>query len=96
MIAYFVAQFTVKDKDIFASYAQKAGPIIASFGGELLFKSLEGETLEGNNPHKGIVVFTFQDQETLKKWHDSPEYQSLVEGRRQAADMVFTGYAGSV
>ncbi len=95
MTAYLVAQFTVKDKETLGSYSGKAGPVIASFGGELVFKSMSGEALDGENPHKGIAVFSFPDQETLKKFHDSAEYQALVEERRRGADMVFTGYTAA-
>ena len=92
MTAYFVAQFTVLNKEALVSYSGKAGPVIASFGGSLIFKSMAGETLNGDNPHKGIAVFSFPDQETLKRCHDSAEYQALVEERRQGADMVLSGY----
>lgn len=95
MTAYFVAQFTVKDPTVLASYSQKAGPVIASYGGELLFKSPSGEALDGQNPHKGIAVFRFPDQEALKSCHNSDEYQALVTERREGAEMMITAYATS-
>ncbi len=93
MAAYFVAQFTVKEPAVLASYSQKAGPVIAAYGGELLFKSPSGEALDGQNPHKGIAVFRFPDQDTLKRCHDSDEYQTLVSERRKGAEMIITSYA---
>ena len=95
MSAYFVAQFTVKDPAVLASYSRKAGPVIASYGGELLFKSPSGEALDGENPHNGIAVFRFPSEEALRSCHDSDGYQALTEERRKGAEMIITGY-GSV
>ncbi|MGO1120568.1 DUF1330 domain-containing protein [Rhodovibrionaceae bacterium A322] len=92
MSAYFVAQFTVKDPAVLKAYSQKAGPVIASFGGSLLFKSTAGKVLDGTNPHSAIAVFAFPDQAKLEAFHGSEAYQSLVAERRQGADMVITGY----
>ncbi|WP_282610567.1 DUF1330 domain-containing protein [Pelagibius sp. Alg239-R121] len=92
MTAYFVAQFTVKDPAVLSSYSQKAAPVIASYGGELLFKSPMGEALDGLNPHKGIAVFRFPSDDAMKNCHASDAYQSLVSERREGADMVITGY----
>lgn len=92
MTAYFVAQFTVKDPAVLASYSKKAAPVIASFGGELLFKSPAGTPLDGQNPHKAIAVFRFPDEEALRNCHDSQAYQALVEERRQGAEMIITSY----
>lgn len=92
MTAYFVAQFTVKNADTLASYSKKAGPVIASHGGEVIFKSASGEALDGVNPHKGIAVFAFPSEQAMKECHASRDYQSLVNERRQGADMVISGY----
>lgn len=93
MTAYFVAQFTVKDPTALASYSQKAGPVIASFGGELLFKSTAGDALEGSNPHKAIAVFRFPSHEALRDCHASDDYQALIAERKTGADMTITGYS---
>ncbi len=93
MTAYFVAQLTVKDPETLASYSKKAGPVIASFGGELLFKGTAGEALDGGNPHEGIAVFRFPSTEALRDCHASDAYQTLVEERKTGADMIITGYA---
>lgn len=95
MTAYFVAQFTVKDPATLSSYSQKAGPVIASYGGELLFKSTAGEALDGSNPNKGIAVFRFPSDEAMRSCHDSDAYQTLVQERRIGAEMIITGYATS-
>jgi len=95
MSAYFVAQFTVKNPDALASYSKKAAPVITSFGGELLFKSLSGEALDGENPHHGIAVFHFPDKQALESFHASESYQALIGERQTGADMVTTGYVGA-
>jgi len=92
MTAYLVAQFNVKDKTALASYSGKAGPVIKSFGGELVFKSPAGDVLDGENPNAGIAVFKFSDNDTLKKFYASTDYQSLITQRNQGADMTMTAY----
>jgi len=92
MTAYLVAQFTVKSPDALASYSKKAAPVIASFGGELVFKSTAGAPLDGENPHQGIAVFRFPNKESQDGFHASDSYQALLEERGDGADMIMTGY----
>ena len=92
MSAYFVARFTVKDGGALGAYSKAAAPIIASFGGELLFKCDAAEALAGEPPHSGIAVFQFPDQNTLNEFYHSDAYQALTETRQAGADMVLSGH----
>jgi uncharacterized protein (DUF1330 family) len=48
--------------------------------------------LSGNHMHLDTVVIRFPDLEALNNWHSSPEYQSLIPLRQEAADMELLSY----
>ncbi len=93
MSAYLVARFTIKDAEALAAYSQKAGPIIASFGGELLFNGGEDKILTGEDPLPGIAVFRFPDPEKLDAFYASDAYQALKPAREAGAEMVLSAHA---
>jgi uncharacterized protein (DUF1330 family) len=92
MSAYFVAHFVVKDQAKLATYAQAAAPIMASFGGELLFKGVPKKVFTGTDPLPGTAVFRFPDQDKLNAFYESPEYQALTSAREAGANMVLSAF----
>ena len=92
MPAYLVARFTVKNSGILGAYSKAAAPIIASFGGELLFKCDTAETLTGESQYSGIAVFRFPDKNTLNDFYHSDAYQALTDKRREGADMILSNH----
>ncbi len=92
MTAYFVARFTIKDAAALATYSKKAGPIIASFGGELLFKGSADHVLVGEMPLCNIAVFQFPTSEKLDAFYTSEAYQALKSAREAGADMVLSAH----
>ncbi len=93
MPAYFVARFTIKDAKALAAYSKKAGPIIACFGGELLFKGGEDQVLTGEITLANIAVFQFPTQEKLDAFYTSDAYQALKSTREAGANMVLSAHA---
>jgi len=92
MPAYFVARFTIKDAVALAAYSKQAGPIIASFGGELLFKGGADQILTGEIALSNIAVFQFPSQEKLDAFYTSDAYQALKSAREAGADMVLSSH----
>jgi uncharacterized protein (DUF1330 family) len=39
-----------------------------------------------------VVVAEFADLDALMRWHESPEYQSLIALREAGAEVVLTAY----
>ncbi|MBL4596479.1 MAG: DUF1330 domain-containing protein [Robiginitomaculum sp.] len=93
MPAYFVARFAIIDSVSLAAYSKKATPIIASFGGELLFKGGADQILTGNDPLPGIAVFQFPDQEKLDAFYASESYRALKSAREAGAEMVLSAHS---
>ena len=93
MSAYLVARFAIIDADALAAYSKKAGPIIASFGGELLFKGGADMILTGKDPLPGIAVFKFPNPEKLDEFYKSDAYQALKPAREAGAEMVLSAHA---
>ena len=77
--AYLIARIRVHDKEGFETFKQMSTPLISAYGGRLLARNPEVETLEGNQ--EGLVVllecdsvcisrgnFTFQMAIKLTNW----------------------------
>ena len=84
MAAYFIAQYVVNDKDLYAEYSKGAGPTIGAAGGELVSFDIAAETIEGDPPGPQTVVIKFESAEKAKEWYNSPDYQKIVGKRLQA------------
>lgn len=89
MAAYFIAQYTVNNADLYAEYSAGAGPTLAAHGGELVSFDVAAETIEGTAPGPQTVIIKFESVEQAKGWYNSEEYQAVVGKRLEATD----GYA---
>ena len=92
MSAYFVARFAIKDAQKLAAYSKQAAPIIASFGGELLFKGGADTILIGEDVLPGLAVFKFPDQGKLDAFYASDAYTALKPAREAGAEMVLSAH----
>ncbi len=89
MAAFFIAQYVVKNPDLYAQYSAGAGPTLAQYGGELVAFDLAAETIEGTPPGPQTVIIKFETTEKAKAWYNSTEYQAVV-GKRLAATEGFS------
>jgi uncharacterized protein (DUF1330 family) len=90
--AYFVARFNIKDAAALAAYSQEAAPIIASFGGSLLFKGGPDQVLTETDPLSHMAVFSFPDATKLDAFYKSDAYSALKPARESGADMVLSAH----
>jgi uncharacterized protein (DUF1330 family) len=51
------------------------------------------DALSGVAHGERVVIVEFPDLDSLRRWHDSSEYQALIPLRNQGADVVLTSYA---
>ena len=89
MAAYFIAQYTVNDPDLYAEYSSGAGPTLAKYGAELVAFDVAAESIEGTSPGPQTVVIKFDDTAKAKAWYNSDDYQAVV-GKRLAATEGFS------
>jgi uncharacterized protein (DUF1330 family) len=90
MSAYVIAEFTVKDPDVYREkYASNAGKTAKEYGAEALANS-NWEILDGDPMLSSGAIMRFPDRETALRWYNSPEYQQLIEVRGVAMDVRFS------
>ena len=86
MAAYFIAQYLVKDPDLYREYQGGAGPTIQAAGAELVVFDTAAETIEGTPPGPQTVILKFEDTAAAKAWYESAEYQAVVGKRLEATE----------
>ena len=84
MAAYFIAQYTVNNPELYAEYSAGAGPTLAKYGAELVVFDVAAEPVEGSAPGPQTVIIKFEDTAAAKAWYNSEDYQAVV-GKRLAA-----------
>ena len=90
MSAYVIAEFTVKDPDVYREkYASNAGKTAKEYGAEAIAVS-NWEILDGDPMLSSGAIMRFPDRETALRWYNSTEYQQLIEFRGVAMDVRFS------
>ncbi len=92
MGAYLIAHITVKDPAEWQIYVDSVGETLRPYRAKVLFRGNHPQVLVGTHHHNAVAVLSFPDQATIRHWHDSQAYQSLVRARNKAADVVFISY----
>lgn len=92
MAAYLVGHLTVKDPGLWKVYVEGVRETLAEFGGEVVFRGRTTSVLAGRHEHAAAVVIRFPGPDELRRWFESPRYQSLIPVRDQAAEVVLVAY----
>ncbi len=92
MPAFVVGEVRVTDPTHWQGYVERVGSTFGGHGGKVLFRGRKRIALNGNAHGESIVVIEFPDVQAAQRWHESPEYQSLVARRDAGADIVLTIY----
>lgn len=88
MAAYMIVFAQVKDRQRFvAEYGAPTAELIARFGGQYVLRapgveSLEGGLFEGAS----AVISKWPNKDAIRRFWDSPEYETLKRVRQQLAD----------
>lgn len=85
MAAYVIAQMSVHDLDMYRQYAAAVMSTIGPFGGKLVAAN-DVEAVEGAPQFPRAVIGEFPDMASLKAWYDSPEYQAVIDLRKDATN----------
>ena len=85
MSCYFVAQILIKDKDEYQRYINGVDGVFSKFNGKYLAVDRDPEVLEGDWSYDRVVIIQFPNEEDLRLWYDSTEYQTLLQHRLKAA-----------
>jgi uncharacterized protein (DUF1330 family) len=77
MPAYFVAELESTNQAAMEPYRAAVPATIAQYGGRFLTRGGASELIEGGPGPKRIVILEFADNEAVKRWYNSPEYQKI-------------------
>jgi uncharacterized protein (DUF1330 family) len=92
MRAFIVGTIRVTDPGAWQCYVERVGATFAPHSGSVLLRGSKARELAGSAHGERVVVAEFPDLEALQRWHESPEYQSLVGLRDAGAEVVLTAY----
>lgn len=84
---YALLDVVVKDREKFMEYVEGHLPSFQQYGGKLLFRSIDLETIEGSWHPKFFVVHEWPGEDAFKAWHNSKEYAPWKRLREDAMDM---------
>jgi uncharacterized protein (DUF1330 family) len=90
--AYVIGHITVKNQKKWAEYRNKVLATLKACGAELVFRGKLSAVLSGRHDHADTVVIRFPNLEAVNGWYSSPEYQSLIPVRKEAAEMDLLSY----
>jgi uncharacterized protein (DUF1330 family) len=92
MSAFIVGTIRVTDAEAWQGYVQRVGATFEQHGGRVLLRGALARELSGQPHGERVVVAEFADLDALMRWHESPEYQSLIAMRDAGAEVVLTAY----
>lgn len=92
MPAFIVGTIRVTDAEAWQGYVQRVGATFAPHGGRVLLRGVLARELSGQPHGDRVVIAEFADLDALMRWHESPEYQSLIALRDAGAEVVLTAY----
>ncbi len=94
--AYWVVHIDVTEPKAYDAYRAANGTAFAKYGARFLVRGADQDVREGA-PRARCVVIEFDDLATARACYDSPEYQSALALRRNAAVedfIIIEGYDG--
>lgn len=96
MSAYLVGQANIKSETLWNEYVLGVKDSLIPYEerneASLMFRGKRSEVVSGENTRNLVVVIEFKNHAVLQSWFRSVKYQSLIELREKAADVVITFY----
>ena len=85
MSVYFVAQIAIHDEKEYEKYLDACDRVSEKFNGKYLAVDRNPQVLEGRWNYDRLVIIRFPEEEDLKKWYFSSEYQEILKFRLAGA-----------
>ncbi|UCG88347.1 MAG: DUF1330 domain-containing protein [Gemmatimonadota bacterium] len=85
MSAYFVALINIHDPTRYERYLAGFDEVFEKHEGQVVAVEDDPRVLEGEWPAGRTVLIRFPNEQALRRWYDSPEYQLLARHRREAS-----------
>lgn len=88
MAVYLLAQLRFTDRDAYHRYQARFMDVFRKFDGQLLAADEHPLVLEGSWDRDKLVLMSFPDEESARKFSESTEYQEIAKDRKAGADAV--------
>ncbi|MGE0723951.1 MAG: DUF1330 domain-containing protein [Alphaproteobacteria bacterium] len=86
MKAYVVAVETVKDQAMFDEYRKDVMATLEPYGGRFVVRGGALTVMDGDWPHKRLVIIEFASRADAEGWYHSAPYQKVVGLRIKSTD----------
>ena len=83
--AYVMADIEVTDPSTYEEYKRLSSEAAEKYHGRWVVRGGSVDVLEGEWEPRRLVVIEFEDEETARRWYDSPEYARAREVRQRCA-----------
>jgi uncharacterized protein (DUF1330 family) len=90
MSSYFLAQLKIHDPQRYEKYLEGFNEIFAKYKGKVIAADDGPTVLEGEWSYSRVVIIQFPNENELKRWYESREYQTLAKYRIKSsqADVI--------
>ena len=96
MSAYIVVQVEVQDQATYDQYRKLVKPTLDAYGGRIVVRGGNAETLEGTWKPARLVILEFDTVEQAKRWWDSAEYAPAKALRQKSAKTEMIVVEGAI
>ncbi|PCE32948.1 DUF1330 domain-containing protein [Burkholderia ubonensis] len=88
MAVYLLAQLRFTQRDAYDRYQARFMDVFRRFGGRLLAADEAPVALEGEWDRHKVVLMSFPDEASSRRFVESPEYQEISTDRHAGADTL--------
>lgn len=85
MSSYFLALINIHDQRRYQQYLAGFDVVFEKYEGQVVSVEDNPRVLEGKWPAARTVLIEFPDDQELRRWYESPEYQQLARHRQGAS-----------
>ncbi len=81
-----MAAISIRDKEEYKRYLERADEVFARYGGEYLAVDNDPQVLEGKWESERAVLIRFNSKEEFEAWYRSDDYQAILKHRFRASE----------
>jgi uncharacterized protein (DUF1330 family) len=81
MSVYVIAQIDIHDRQEYQHYVAGFRALFGGYRGEVLVVEESPVVLEGQWDYTRTAVIRFENEQEMRRWYESPEYQAAAKFR---------------
>lgn len=87
-MVYIFAQLSFRDREAYNRYQASFMGVLRRFDGRLLAADEHPLVVEGSWDKEKVVLLSFSDEKTFRRFYDAPEYQEIAKDRKSGTDTI--------